>query len=72
MDVQSQGGNKMLNVAGQGGGGSWKLGNFHGRHMCIIPYDIYDVSKSYYQKEFVICFLRTTYGRFKEFLIETL
>ena len=33
-----------------------------------IPYDI---SKAYYQKGFVICFLRLTYGRFMEFLIET-
>ena len=23
---------------GQGGGGSWKLDIFHGRHMCIVPY----------------------------------
>ena len=22
---------------GQGGGGSWKLHNFHGRQMCIVP-----------------------------------
>ena len=30
-----------------------------------------DISKAYYQKGFVICFLRSTYGRFMEFLIET-
>ena len=30
-----------------------------------------DISKAYYKKEFVICFLRSTYGRFMEFLIET-
>ena len=30
-----------------------------------------DISKAYYQKGFVICFLRSTYGRFVEFLIET-
>ena len=23
---------------GVGGGGSWKIYNFHGRHMCIVPY----------------------------------
>ena len=29
----------MLNVDGQGpGGGSSELGNFHGRHMCFIPF----------------------------------
>ena len=28
---------EFLGVDGQGGGGSWKLDNFHGRHMCIIP-----------------------------------
>ena len=30
-----------------------------------------DISKGYYQNGFVICFLRSTYGRFMEFLIET-
>ena len=30
-----------------------------------------DISKAYYQKRFVICFLRSTYGRFVEVLIET-
>ena len=30
-----------------------------------------DISKAYNQKEFVICFLRLTYGRFMEFHIET-
>ena len=30
-----------------------------------------DISKGYYQKGFIICFLRSTYGRFVEFLIET-
>ena len=30
-----------------------------------------DISKAYYQKGFVICFLISTYGRFMEFLIET-
>ena len=31
-----------------------------------------DISKVYYQKVSVICFLRSAYGRFMEFLIETL
>ena len=30
-----------------------------------------DISKGYYQNRFVICYLRSTYGRFMEFLIET-
>ena len=30
-----------------------------------------DISKDYYQNGFVICFLRSTYGRSMEFLIET-
>ena len=30
-----------------------------------------DISKAYYQKGFVICFLRSTYGRYMEFLMET-
>ena len=30
-----------------------------------------DISKGYYQNGFVICFLRSTCGRFMEFLIET-
>ena len=30
-----------------------------------------DISEGYYQNGFVICFLRSTYGRFMEFLIET-
>ena len=29
------------------------------------------ISKDYYQNEFFICFLRSTYGRFMEFLTET-
>ena len=33
-----------------------------------IPNDIF---KAYYQKGFVICFLRSTYSRFMEFLIGT-
>ena len=37
MDDQGQGGGKMLDVDGQGGGGSQKLHTFHGCHMCIIP-----------------------------------
>ena len=37
LDVQAQGGGRILNVDGQGSGGSLKLDNFHGRHMCIIP-----------------------------------
>ena len=31
-----QGGGKILDVHGQWAGGSWKLDNFHGRHMCIV------------------------------------
>ena len=27
---------KILDVYGQGGGGPWKLHNFHGCHMCIV------------------------------------
>ena len=30
-----------------------------------------DISKVYYQKDFVICFLRSIYGRFMEFITET-
>ena len=37
LDVQGQGDEKISDVDGQGGGGSRKLDNFHGRHMCIIP-----------------------------------
>ena len=36
LDVQGQGGGEILDVDGQGG--SWKLDNFHGRQMCIVPY----------------------------------
>ena len=37
LDFQGHGGGKILDVDGQGGGGSSKLDNFHGRHMYIIP-----------------------------------
>ena len=37
LDVQGRGGEKILDVDGQGCVGSWKLDNFHGRHMCIVP-----------------------------------
>ena len=30
-------GGKMLDVDRQRGGRSWKLDNFYGRHMCIVP-----------------------------------
>ena len=38
LDVQSQGGGRILDVAGQARWGSWKLDNFHGHDMCIVPY----------------------------------
>ena len=34
LDVQGEGGGRILDVAGKGGWGSWKLENFHGHHMC--------------------------------------
>ena len=36
LDVQGQGDGRILDVAGQEGGGSWKLHNFHGGHSCIV------------------------------------
>ena len=38
LDVQGQGGRRILDVMDKRGWGSWKLDNFHGRRMCIIPY----------------------------------
>ena len=40
LGVQVQRGGRILDVDGQGGEGSWKLDNFHGRQMCIIPNNI--------------------------------
>ena len=40
LDVQSQGGGKSLDVDGLWGEGSGKLDNFHGRHVCIVSYDV--------------------------------
>ena len=37
LDVQGEGGRSILKVDGQGGWGSWKLDNFQGRHIYIIP-----------------------------------
>ena len=37
LNVQGQGGERILDIDGQGSW-SWKLGNFHGRHICSIPY----------------------------------
>ena len=37
LDVQDQGGGRIIGVVGQRGRGSGKLDNFYGRHMCIIP-----------------------------------
>ena len=39
MDVQGQGGRRILDVTGQAGRESEKLDNFHGRDVCIFPYD---------------------------------
>ena len=36
--VHGQEGEKISDLDGQAGEESWKLDNFHGRHMCIIPY----------------------------------
>ena len=38
LDVQGQGGGRILDVDGQGRWGVLKLDNFHGRHMFIILY----------------------------------
>ena len=35
LDVQRQGGGIILDVDGERG---WGMDNFHGRHMCIIPF----------------------------------
>ena len=37
LDVQGQEGERILDVAGQGGEESSKLNNFHGRHVFIVP-----------------------------------
>ena len=37
LDVQGQGGRRILDLDGQKGEGSLKLDNFHGCRMCIIP-----------------------------------
>ena len=37
LDVQGPGAGRIFDVDRQRGGGSWKMGNFHGRHICIIP-----------------------------------
>ena len=37
LGVQGQGSGRILDVAGQWGEGSWKLDNFHGRHVFIVP-----------------------------------
>ena len=42
------------------------------RNLKTVPMAIsIDISKTYYQNWFVICFLRSAYGRFMELLIET-
>ena len=40
LDVQGQGGGRILDVAGQEGWGVLKIGEFHERHMCIVPNSI--------------------------------
>ena len=37
LDVEGEGVNKILDVDEQGNGTSWKLDNFHGRRMCVVP-----------------------------------
>ena len=37
LDVQGQGGGRILDLDGQRGWVVLKIGHFHGRHMCIIP-----------------------------------
>ena len=46
-----------------------KYGDGGGAPVSVSAND--DISKSYYHNGFVICFLRSIYGRFIEFLIET-
>ena len=40
LDIQGEGGERILDLDRQGGGGSWKSDNFHGRHIYIIPKQI--------------------------------
>ena len=44
LDVQDQGGGGILDVAREERRISWKLDNFHGRHMCIVPKYFLDLS----------------------------
>ena len=37
LGVQGQASGRILEVAGQGGERSWKLDNFHGHHVFIVP-----------------------------------
>ena len=37
LDVRGQVDEIILEVAGQEGGGSWKLASSHGLDMCIVP-----------------------------------
>ena len=37
LDVQDQGGGRILDTDGQKGWGFLKIGQFHEHHMCIIP-----------------------------------
>ena len=37
LDIQGQGGGRVLDVDGKGGRGILKLDNFHVCHMCVIP-----------------------------------
>ena len=38
LDVQGRGRETFWTQLDKGGEGSWKLDNFHGRHMCFVPY----------------------------------
>ena len=37
------------------GGGGWKLDNFHGRHMCIVPYSMICIWQNNFAFRFNIC-----------------
>ena len=55
-ETQDQSGGQILDEAGQGGGGSWKLGNFHGSNMCIVPYVIFQtIADQRFLTSYLVC-----------------
>ena len=67
-DTQDQGGGIILDIVGQGVAVYWKLDNFYGHHMCIIPYS----DQNSHKDQIILIFLPLIMQMFSVFVLRKL